>query len=296
MATVKEQAAWFLNNAATRNQDPIRPKTLAVYRQQIDSHIIPALGEMPLEVVQNKQVKDFIKSLVSKKLSAATIQLNLNLIKQIVASAVNEETGDFLHPRTWNLKFIDAPTIGTQKRPTIDSQAITDTIRKSLMPEQALFAILAGTGLRIQEALALRVGGEDGTRWLADEAKIVVQDQRDGISFGPVKTEAGNREVDLDPALNDWLCKMFSNQPDDLMFPDTEASYRARLDKHVKGGFHQLRRFRTTHLNKMSCPTGLENFWCGHAAGDVHGRYIKMGGEIETRKAEAKRIGIGFSL
>jgi hypothetical protein len=40
----------------------------------------------------------------------------------------------------------------------------------------------------------------------------------------------------------------------------------------------------------------LMKFWTGHAAADISERYIKMGSEIEVRKAQAERVGLGFQL
>lgn len=81
------------------------------------------------------------------------------------------------------------------------------------------------------------------------------------------------------------------------MFTSSESFYYKELvGAGIVGGFHTLRRFRSMHLDKMSCPRGLSRYWIGHAAGDVHEGYEQFGKEIETRKSEAKRIGLGFEL
>ena len=102
--------------------------------------------------------------------------------------------------------------------------------------------------------------------------------------------------MDLAPELNDFLIK-YAGMHNGLLFPGNDGKYRVRLKENgIKSGFHSFRRFRITHLNKMSTPSGLEYFWTGHAASDVHGKYVMFGSEIETRRKEAVRVGLGFEL
>ena len=46
----------------------------------------------------------------------------------------------------------------------------------------------------------------------------------------------------------------------------------------------------------MDVPRGLAMFWTGHAAGDVHANYIKLGKDIKARRDWAEKAGIGFEL
>jgi hypothetical protein len=40
----------------------------------------------------------------------------------------------------------------------------------------------------------------------------------------------------------------------------------------------------------------LIKFWNGHAAGDITERYTKVGSEIQARKEQAAKAGLGFKL
>jgi integrase len=290
--TFAQAAAQFLKNGAERKKDRLRPNTLKTYRTQINTHLVPALGGLPVQAVGNKQVKELVANMAAAGISSATILLNFTIIKRIRKSVTNED-GDIVFPYEWNHDFIDLPTLETKKA-QISAQSLVQAIKCGA--DGPLFAVLAASGLRIGEALAISLQDNPDSNYLnLQENKIVVRVQRDGDQIGPVKTDAGNREVDLDPKFVEWLRPQI--QPvDGFVFPKTENAYRARLDKCAEGGFHMLRRFRTTHLNAMSCPTGLEYFWMGHAAKDVHSSYIDFGSHIETRKTEASRIGIGFQL
>jgi integrase len=62
-------------------------------------------------------------------------------------------------------------------------------------------------------------------------------------------------------------------------------------------GFHAFRRFRTAHLRKNRAPWDLEKFWLGHANKSVTDKYSEqLKQDLEWRKAEANRIGLGFSF
>ncbi len=293
------QADKWLKDAASRNREPLRPKSVATYAQRLKSDILPILGTLPLDAVGNIEVNQLVNTLVSRKLSANTIQLNINIIKQIRASAVNS-TGEQLYPYTWNSAVIDAPVISkkTTKRPIATVLAIQGGLSCACASQgtKLLLAVLAGTGMRIQEALALRKGDFRGTYWNHALSKIKVEEQRDKATLLPTKTEAGEREIDLPTELNEFLMTHVALGVG-LMFPLSEGTYRAELIKcGVIGGFHSLRRFRTTHLRMQGVPEPLVKFWIGHEDESVTDSYTQVGTEIEKRKEQANRAGLGFVL
>jgi integrase len=109
------------------------------------------------------------------------------------------------------------------------------------------------------------------------------------------KTRAGNRVVDLDPALNSLLHSLFANR-ESRLFPSSESTYRRRISEQGIKGFHGMRRFRITHLQGLNAPPALIKFWAGHAATDVTERYTKMGSQIDERKSWSEKAGVGFNL
>lgn len=297
--TFAQQAQKFLLESANRKRNPLRPASLRTYRAQIETHLIPLIGKKSLQDVGNKVVSEVVQKLVEKGLSPSSITLNVVIIKKIRKSAVNSE-GDQLFPATWNTDVIDAPVAGKLKQPTVSAQQVQDAIseaRKSDRPECAgLYLILASTGLRIAEALALKFGQDDGvsTVWVQSESKIIVRQQKTKTGVATTKTEAGQREIDLVPELND----QFKDQkPEEVIFPDSESYYREHLKLDgIEGGFHAFRRFRVTHLRLNGVPEALVKYWTGHAAGNITERYTQVAGEIESRKKHAAQAGLGFQL
>jgi integrase len=298
--TFEQQAERFLKEGETRKRNPLRPASVRTYRSQINN-LVPLIGNLALSSIGNAVIKDIVTKLSEQGYSARTIALNIVLIKKIRKSAVNEN-GDQLFPGTWNADVIDAPEVEPMTdSATVSQEAIQEAISRANDHDKVLYSLLAGTGLRIAEAKAIQLlPADDGVSsvWLPNEAKIIVRQQMTRTGLAPTKTRAGVREVDLAPELNDFLKIKFPVDTfNGILFSGKDSSYRNRLKANgISAGFHALRRFRVTHLNKMSTPSGLEYFWIGHAAKDVHGKYVMFGSEIETRKAEAARVGLGFKL
>jgi integrase len=302
--TFAMQAERFLEQGATRKRNPLRPASLRTYRAQIGTHLLPLIGKMNLELVGNKIVNELVSELTHEGLSARTIALNVTIIKKIRKSAVSEN-GDQLFPYEWNADVIDAPVADGSKQPTVNAQMVQDAISKADTSGKALYALLAGTGLRIAEALALRQFPDDGisTVWLPDASKIIVRQQmtRDGLA--PTKTKAGPREVDLAPELNKFLIKLYQDRiftgfgTESLLFNDCEGCYRVALQNDgIEGGFHCFRRFRVTHIRMNGVPDPLVKYWIGHAASNTTEHYTQVEEGIEARKTHAARVGLGFQL
>lgn len=155
-----------------------------------------------------------------------------------------------------------------------------------------LVALLASTGLRINEALAIGCGNV----WDPEAGTISVSGTLvEGVFQPSPKTKAGKRVVDLTPEVNGLLYSLFANH-EGRLFTATERTYRRAFAALGIHGFHSLRRFRITHLQLSNVPESLVKFWAGHAAKDITGRYTKVGGEIAARKDWSEKAGTGFSL
>ncbi len=290
----RTQAEQFMLEIANR----ARPNTVQVYRSLLDVRILPAIGGVEMADVGNKTAKMLVSRLAEARLSPATVTLAVGLVKQIVKSAVDEE-GNQLYPRTWNNRFMGVPDIDpdAQKTPVSTSLTLQEAITATNGQVQALVAILAGTGLRIGEALALSTidNGVDNL-WDKEAGRMTIRATLTGGKVQPApKTRAGKRVIDLDPRLNDFLRAQLGTV-EGRMFTISGRTLRRRVEAHGIRGFHSMRRFRITHMQGMNVPATLIKFWAGHAASDVTERYTKMGSQIEERKAWSERAGLGFQL
>jgi integrase len=168
-------------------------------------------------------------------------------------------------------------------------------------------AVLSAAGLRIAEALSVRVGGtEDQTSWEAPTAMITIRSSiYNGAEQHRVKTEAAKRVVDLDTQLNAAIARFVVGQniqPGAFLFQSRSGramhlrTATARLKKHGIPGFHSFRRFRITRLRDLGTPEDIIRYWVGHASEGITDRYSKLAENVELRKEWALRAGVGFSL
>src|ERR1019366_8175642 len=79
-------------------------------------------------------------------------------VAKIVVASARDDNGKRLYPREWNHEFIDLPIVKSkdQDTPTVEPGEVSGILLKAKGRYKALSALLAGTGLRIGEALAIR--------------------------------------------------------------------------------------------------------------------------------------------
>jgi integrase len=174
--------------------------------------------------------------------------------------------------------------------------------------EQALYVLLAATGMRISEALAVET-----KHFINGGRTIQVQQQvdRDKPRTVPyLKTDAGVREVDLSTGVAEFL-RAFISGKSGLLFQTRNGTpyLHNNLEQRwltprlqamgidEKGmGFHAFRRFRKTWLRGERCQEDINNFWMGHQPETMSELYSRMEFELERRLDEAERVGVGFAV
>jgi hypothetical protein len=101
-ATFKEQAEKWFAAATTRKRKPVARSTVQFWSGVVDNWLNPNFGDIPLSSVNNAVVKRLVAIMSERGLSPKTITSYVQVVKAVVASAVNEE-GEELYPRKWNL-------------------------------------------------------------------------------------------------------------------------------------------------------------------------------------------------
>ena len=210
--TFREQARVYLQWAVTRDREPI--KDAASIKAALHKWILPAIGDMPLGSLNNITVKPVIdKMKKSKSLSARTVNKYVEYIKQVVASLKDGETGEPIHKRRWDSSVMDLPMVNQreQRRPSLKAKAITQLVEESEGEEQALYVLLAATGMRISEALALE------TKHITNDGRTIEvrqQVERDTPRIITcLKTNAAYRDVDLHPDVAEFLQRYIGDKP-----------------------------------------------------------------------------------
>ncbi len=303
----RDQAKTYVRWAITRDREPIRDSSSI--EAALNKWILPAIGDLPLGNVHNMTVKPLVTKM-KKSLSARTVNKYVEYIEQVVASLKDGKTGEPVHPRQWDAKEMDLPVLKSkeQRRPALKVNAVNKLVSESEGDEQALYVLLAATGMRISEALAL-----ESKHFVNNCRTIQVYQQVDRdhpriVKY--VKTDAGFREVDLCTAVGEYL-QAFTNHKDGLLFETRNGTpylhnnleqrwLTPRLEAmgiDERGmGFHAFRRFRKTWLRGKRVQEDINNFWMGHAPETMSETYSRLDLELDLRVAEAESMGVGFTV
>lgn len=307
--TFREQALVYLHWAVTRTREPIKDATSV--KAAFNKWILPAVGDMPLRQINNVTVKPMVDKMKnSKSLSARTINKYVEYVKQVVASLKDGETGEPIHRRKWDNTVMDLPIVKQkeQRRPSLKASTISQLVKESEGEEQALYVLLAATGMRISEALALE------TKHFTNNGRTIqVRQQVDRATpriVSCLKTDAAYRDIDLHPEIAGFL-QRFLGDREGLLFATRRGTPRLHngieerwLSERLreKGldepgmGWHAFRRFRKTWLRGKRCQEDINIFWMGHKPLTMSELYSHLFEEIEVRLAEAESVGFGFDL
>ena len=177
----------------------------------LDKWILPAIGDLPLGSVDSLTIKPLIDKMSSAGLSPRTINKYVEFVQQIVAS-LKGANGEPVHKRVWDAETMDLPVVehSKQKRPSLKADPISELIQGSGDQEQALYVLLAATGMRVSEALALET-----SHFINDGRTIQVEQQVEKDAARIVqhlKTNAAKREIDLHPDIAEYLRKYMAGK------------------------------------------------------------------------------------
>jgi integrase len=205
---------------------------------------------------------------------------------------------------------MDLPVVNPkkQRRPTLKQGAVNKLVHESDGNEQVFYVLLAATGMRISEALALEARHFiNGGRTI----KVCQQVDRDRPHIVKyLKTDAGFREVDLCPTVAEYLQASIRGK-DGLLFETRNSTpylhnnleqrwLTPRLEAlgiDEKGmGFHAFRRFRKTWLRGKRVQEDINNFWMGHTPQTMSEIYSRLDLELDLRLEEAESMGVGFTV
>lgn len=304
ITTFREQAEWWLRHVQMRKRKPVAPATAEAWRNCLTVWLNPQIGDTPLGSVNNLVMRDLVSTMAARGLSPKTIRNYTQVVKMVVASAVNDE-GEQIFPRRWNHEFCDMPEVKSQRTPSFTSEVMSQIVSRSHGVKRMLYALMGATGLRAGEALGIDL------QHISDDFRTIKIRQKvwRGQMQNFLKTEAGTREVDLCPPLAEMLRNFVGDRKSGLLFQSKAGGFLCqtnllRRSLHPilnglgvsKAGFHAFRRFRTTWLRKNRTPEDLIRFWLGHADETVTDGYSKLHEDVEYRREVAEKVGLGFSL
>jgi integrase len=296
--TFSAQAAKWMASLSTRRRRPVKPATLRGWQAALNNWLLPHLGDKLLADISNAALRDMVETMAAGGLVAKTIVNYAQVVKMVLASAVDAE-GDQLHPREWNHDFIGMPIIRKeeQHRPTVTGREVEQILANSKRRYAVLFAVLAGTGLRVGEALGLKV-----TDLSPDCRLLYVRRSIWGNKEQAPKTPNAIRDVDIAEPLARLFRDEIAGKEGYIFAASTGRPLQQRnvlgwLHETKRVGFHAFRRFRTEVLRRARVPEDLIRLWLGHAKPTVTDLYADgLKNDSAWRQEWSSRAGLGFSL
>lgn len=277
--TIKEWMKFWLDNFKKLN---LKPKTLEVYKQVIDCHVIPNIGHITLKNLSAMHLQRLVNEKFQGGLSTGSIRKMHNIISSSLDQAVQNDMipknpAKSVKLPTHTQKAIKYFSEGEQKR-------FFEAARKDdLYP---LFVLAAYTGLRLGELLALNWGDIDfknGTVSVNKDA-ITVEDFENESGKKNVtiiqdtpKTKSSIRKVPLTETATQVLKAHKQSSSNILVFCTKNGTilnssnvrrsfHRILEDAGVeKCSFHTLRHTFATRLFENSVPAKIVSEFLGHS-------------------------------
>jgi integrase len=290
--TFKEKVAWCrkFHKAWTEG----KPGPIGTMESQLTKHILPRFGDFTIDMVDETAVQEFVAELrgttferrrkngtliKAYKLSRKTVLNIVGLVKLVLGKKIW---------KTWDL---DLGKVQRQRQPYFTEDQFRRIIEAAPARYRVLFILLAGTGMRIGEAIGLHIGDLD-----LDNCVIYVRRSVWRGHEQTPKTENAVRQVDIDPflatVLRDYIGHKDSTRT--LLFetrngtPFNDANIRNRVLKPLlvrlgipHAGLHAFRHRRVTVLRKKGTPADLQKLWIGHSNLRTGDRYSHTDEELE---------------
>jgi len=284
-----------------------KPGPVATMESQLAKHILPRLGCLTLDMVNETVVQEFVAelkgavferrrkngSLLKKyRLSRKTVLNIVGVVKLVVGRKV------------WKSWELDLGKALRPKQPYFTEAQLKRIIEAAPERYRVLFIVLAGTGMRIGEALALELEDLD-----LDHGIIYVRRSVWRSHVQTPKTDNAVRQIDIDAALAQTLRDYIGDSKRTLLFesrkgtPLSDVNIRNRVLAPLlvklnipKAGLHAFRHGRVTVLRKNGTPGDLQKQWIGHSSLRTTDRYSHTDEELEYRRQAAGKVGIASLL
>jgi len=138
--TVAEQSAIWMTQLQERNRRPLKTSTLNTYRYLLNRWVLPGqygLGALGLADVTNRKIKDLVGEMRKRGRSPVTVQIVVQIIRDIIRSDRDPETGEQRVKLTFDPDFVDLPVIDRrkQKTPVATREQIESAIRNASKTE-----------------------------------------------------------------------------------------------------------------------------------------------------------------
>ncbi|SRR5579885_352078 len=317
-------ATWVESWTALRGRK-VNARTLERYSELLKLHVIPTLGDKPLQTITATMIDELYGKLAGKGLSPRTV----HHIHTVLGSCLRTAEQKSLIPHN-PVSRAEAPSPGdSDAGQALEQEQLTALLNgfrgSVLFP---IIATAAYTGARRNEILALRWVDVDIATKTLRIARALEETKANGLRYKEPKTERGRRSIAIDDGLVELLrgeqekhkrivagvpdgaaidLSLVKLPPDALVFPSPPAAgqdwdfTRARDPRNVtkefirkarklgfaKLRFHDLRATHETLLLDAGVPVHVVAARAGHDPAVLLRVYAKR-----TRKADTSAAAV----
>ncbi len=204
-----------------RSGGVLHENTLRLYAHYLFRHAYPVLGDLPLAQVKLVQVKTLVQRMIQDKVSRSVMDDVITNVIQVIESLTNDD-GEPLFQVKWKRKQVGLPKSKKRHTKAFTAEQVEAIIERAQGQYKVLFALLAGTGLRISEALGIELGADrETTTTLSKDCRVIYVRSitlQTGKKQDDGKTMAAEREVDVHPTLAGLLLQHIGNRTSGYLF------------------------------------------------------------------------------
>lgn len=244
------------------------------YKNVLNTHLLPKWREWRLRDIERLAIQQWVAEKFRQQCGWQTVRNSWVLLSSILETAV--EYGFLTTNPARGVKF---PQKGLKKKPAmIAGDSLARLLEQLEEPHRTMVSLIAATGLRIGELLAVK--------WRAVDLDIGTLAVRESVfegQFQPPKTQKAVRTIPLGPqtsaALTAHRKRVCRHAPEDLVFgnrngdplresklltkvlqPAAEAAGLGRVT------WHQFRHIHSSLLNDLGVPVKIAQEQLGHAS------------------------------
>ncbi|HUF39791.1 MAG TPA: site-specific integrase, partial [Anaerolineales bacterium] len=185
----------FLDEWLVSIEPSVRYTTVNQYRQIVQQHILPGLGNLKLVNLKPADIQSLYNGMIRDGSSRRMVQithsvihralnhaLKLGIVPRNAASATTPP-----RPRPTEMKFLDEN----------EAQQFLLTVASLDDPFYPLYYLAIATGMRQGEMIALKWSDVDWSQKTMQVKRQLIKKKGGGFEFATPKTRAGTRTVDL---------------------------------------------------------------------------------------------------
>ena len=282
----RPQAVWTFRSFVEDRWKPDLYPTLKFsskkfYDNMVNAHLMPVFGDTQLRLLTKDRVQSFLTAKAQGDSSWKTVKHIRTAFGSILEAAVRDEMLASNPVRRTRL-----PRRGpVDEKSPIEMETVKELIRKLAEPSHSIATLLAMTGLRIGELLALRWQDIDLQQRLLSVNQTVYEGH-----FDEPKTKRSKRRIPLGPQSVEILAALKRTEatPSTLVFSARNGSPLSRrnlLNRQLKPAakalkltgvnWHWFRHAHATLLDSTGAPIGTTQALLGHSSSDItRGTYI----------------------